>query len=106
MSSQCARLLTYLQMNPNGITSLEAALLPKPIMRLSERIRELEALGFKFDHVIEKTEDARYTRYKLINGAKPRTELLAVAQQGQEWIPERSSPSQCSAAEYLKATQG
>ena len=62
--TQKSRLLAYLQTH-DGITSLEASRLPRPIMRLSQRIIELEAIGYRFDRIDEKTDTAKFTRYKL-----------------------------------------
>jgi predicted transcriptional regulator len=67
-NTQNARLIRILLASKNhSITSLEAAQLDKPIMRLSERIRELEAEGVYFVRTQEKTVDGngQYTRYKL-----------------------------------------
>jgi hypothetical protein len=52
-----------------SLTSLEAAQMSPPIMRLSERIRELESRGAKFLRVTEKTAagTGQYTRYVLIS---------------------------------------
>lgn len=62
-------LLTYLKENKSrGITSLEATNIFK-IMRLSERIRELESAGVKIERIIEtrqgRRRKVRYTRYRL-----------------------------------------
>lgn len=67
MTSQNARLLAYLQSHPNGITQLEAfnAL---GICRLSERCREISALGWVLEHRPEKTQGgARVIRYLLVS---------------------------------------
>lgn len=67
MSTQNAKLLSYLERHPEGITTLEAVnnLL---ILRLSERCRELESLGYVLSHTPEKTAGgARVIRYKLIS---------------------------------------
>jgi len=63
--SQCGKLLNYLEQNSNGLTQLESfnAL---GICRLSERVRELEALGFEIEHKPERTNTgARVVRYQL-----------------------------------------
>ena len=69
---QLARLLTYLQSRQShgeefdGITTLDAMRMTRPICRLSERIRELERLGYRFEKVREKTAGgARVIRYRL-----------------------------------------
>ncbi len=64
MASQNAKLLRYLEANPNGLSQLEA-FNTLGICRLSERIRELERLGFTIDHIPEHTEKARFIRYRL-----------------------------------------
>jgi stalled ribosome alternative rescue factor ArfA len=66
--TQNSRILNKLLAHPEvGITSLEAAQMSPPIMRLSERIRELEADGALFSRSVEKTADGKgsYTRYFL-----------------------------------------
>ena len=64
MSSQNARLLVYLEQN-DGISTLEAMERLR-ILRLSERCRELEQLGFVISHNPEKTiGGARVIRYRL-----------------------------------------
>ena len=55
--SQKAKLLRYLETHPNGITTLEAMTHLK-CCRLSERIRELESLGYSISHTPEHTENA------------------------------------------------
>lgn len=65
MSTQNAKLLCYLEANPNGITQLEA-FTALSCCRLSERVRELEALGFQIEHKAERTNTgARVVRYRL-----------------------------------------
>jgi DNA-binding Lrp family transcriptional regulator len=71
MSAQLGRLLNHLERN-GGITQLEAfnAL---GITRLSERVREMEKLGYVIEHEPVKvpTRDnklVRVTRYKLVQG--------------------------------------
>ena len=62
--TQKSKLLTYLEQN-DGITTLEA-MEKLRILRLSERCRELEALGYLIDHQPEKTAGgARVIRYSL-----------------------------------------
>lgn len=66
MTSQNARLLSYLQTH-QGVTQLEAfnAL---GICRLSERVREIESLGWTLEHRAEKTQGgARVIRYLLVS---------------------------------------
>ena len=70
MSGQNARLLTYLQSHPEGITTLEA-FSALSCCRLSERIRECERLGYVFDHVpvvvpTREGKTARVVRYVLL----------------------------------------
>lgn len=66
-SSQNARLLNYLETHPQGITQLEA-FNTLACCRLSERVRELESLGYVLSHTPEKTSSgARVVRYKLIS---------------------------------------
>ena len=61
---QLARLVTYLQEH-DGITQLEA-FYALGTCRLSERIRELERLGYCFDRAREKTAGgATVIRYRL-----------------------------------------
>lgn len=65
--TQNAKLLAYLESHPNGVTQLESfnAL---GICRLSERVRELESLGYVLAHDAEKTQGgARIIRYRLIS---------------------------------------
>ncbi len=64
--TQNARLLNWLETHPNGLTQLEAfnAL---GCCRLSERVRELERLGYLIEHSPEKTPSgARVVRYRLV----------------------------------------
>ena len=72
--TQNAKLLSYLERHSEGITQLEAfnAL---GCCRLSERIRELERLGYLIEHAPEKTAGgARVMRYRLI-GERRQTPL-------------------------------
>jgi len=65
--TQNGRLLAYLEAHPRGITQLEAfnAL---GCCRLSERVREIERLGYVLAHDAEKTPSgARVIRYRLIS---------------------------------------
>lgn len=65
--TQNAKLLSYLERNPNGITQLES-FNTLGICRLSERVRELERLGYLIAHTREKTSGGAYvTRYKLLH---------------------------------------
>jgi hypothetical protein len=68
-ASQPARLLAYLEQHPEGITTLEAAYMKPPICRLSERVRELERKSIPIDREKERTENAIFTRYRLIKVA-------------------------------------
>lgn len=66
-TGQLGRLLNWLETHPEGISQLEAfnAL---GICRLSERCRELAALGYVLSHMPEKAPNgARIIRYKLIS---------------------------------------
>ena len=66
--SQNSRLLNYLKIH-DGITQLES-FNGLGICRLSERIRELERLGFLIDHQPERTlSGARVVRYSLLRVA-------------------------------------
>jgi hypothetical protein len=49
-----------------SITTLEATRLDPPVCRLSERIRELEAKGWAFDHTVP-DKAKHYTRYVLLD---------------------------------------
>lgn len=63
--SQNGRLLNYLEQHPEGITQLEA-FNTLGMCRLSERCRELEALGIQIEHIPERTKGRpRIMRYKL-----------------------------------------
>jgi len=96
--TQKSRLLAYLQTH-DGITSLEASRLPRPIMRLSQRIIELEAIGYRFDRIDERTDTAHFVRYKLkVGGASvSRTRTLAIA------VGEIPAPAtQCTREQYLR----
>lgn len=66
--SQKAKLLRYLETH-DGVTQLES-FNTLGICRLSERVRELERLGYFIGHTPEHTENgARVIRYKLLNAA-------------------------------------
>jgi len=66
--TQNARLLNYLESN-GGITQLES-FSTLGICRLSERVRELERLGFVIEHTPEMTPGgARVMRYSLLRVA-------------------------------------
>ena len=65
--TQKSKLLTYLQTH-DGITTLEA-MQSLRICRLSERVRELEALGYHMSHTPEHTDNARVIRYRLLKVA-------------------------------------
>ena len=63
--TQNARLLNYLERN-DGITTAEASDKLR-VFRLSQRIIELEALGYRISHTPETTSaGARVIRYRLI----------------------------------------
>ena len=66
--TQNARLLNYLETHPDGITQLEAVHAIGSL-RLSERIRELEKLGYIIDHdwitVPTRDKPAHVVRYTL-----------------------------------------
>lgn len=66
MATQNGKLLAYLERHPEGVTQLEA-FTALGICRLSERVREIEALGYLISHEPEKTAGgARVVRYKLL----------------------------------------
>lgn len=90
MKSQNQRIIDWMLANPvRGITSLEAAYMRPPIMRLSERIRELEVAGAVFLRIDEENEDkGHHTRYNLLSlghyhprGEAPEARLAAVQEQ-------------------------
>ena len=62
--SQCAKLLAYLEAH-DGISTLEA-MEQLRICRLSERIRELERHGIVIEHEPDRSNNARFIRYKLL----------------------------------------
>ena len=65
--TQNAKLLRYLESHGEGITTLEA-MEKLRILRLSQRIIELERLGYLIAHTREKTSGGAYvTRYKLLH---------------------------------------
>ena len=65
--SQNARLLNFLETHSSGITTLEA-MEQLRILRLSQRVIELERLGYHIEHRPEKTASgARVIRYRLIS---------------------------------------
>ena len=67
LRTQNQRILDYLLETGSGITSGEASEMRPKIMRLSERIRELETDGVIFLRTTEKTKSChgKYTRYWL-----------------------------------------
>ena len=69
MSTQNARLLVWLESH-DGVTTAEATAGMK-CYRLSERIRELEALGYRISHTPEVTSTgARVIRYRLLKAGE------------------------------------
>jgi hypothetical protein len=61
--------LQYLKENrAEGLTQLEASRWARPILRLSERVRELESFGHHIEHVPERHEGGNHTRYFLGKG--------------------------------------
>jgi len=69
MTTQNAKLLNWLERH-DGATTAEVTANLK-IYRLSERIRELEALGYRISHTPETTSTgARVIRYRLIGAPK------------------------------------
>ena len=65
MSRQNAKLLAYLESHDQGISTLEA-MEQLRICRLSERVRELEKLGFLIEHERDSSLNAHFVRYKLV----------------------------------------
>lgn len=66
--TQNAKLLNWLESNDNGISTLEA-MEQLRICRLSERVRELEKLGFLIEHERDTSLNAHFVRYKLLKVA-------------------------------------
>ena len=66
--TQNAKLLNYLETHDEGITQLEA-MEQLRICRLSERIRELEKHGILIEHEPDRSNNARFIRYKLLRVA-------------------------------------
>ena len=65
--TQNAKLLNYLERHATGITQLEA-FNTLGCCRLSERVREIESLGYVIEHKAERTPSgARVIRYRLIS---------------------------------------
>ena len=63
-ATQNAKLLNHLERNPRGISTLEA-MEQLRILRLSQRIIELERLGYLIEHRAGKTVGgARVVRYR------------------------------------------
>lgn len=70
MAKQLGKLLAFLEAHPNGLTQLES-FNTLGICRLSERVRELERLGYLIEHTREKTSGgAHVMRYRLIGTAR------------------------------------
>ena len=72
MSTQNEVLVSYLQKNKRGITTLEA-MFDFAICRLSERIREIERCGVRIKRISESgingnRNKVRYTRYFYAGG--------------------------------------
>ena len=67
MGRQNRNLLAYLETH-DGISTLEA-MENLRICRLSERVRELEALGFLIEHERDVSLNAHFVRYKLLRVA-------------------------------------
>jgi hypothetical protein len=68
MSKQNGMILNWLESH-DGITTFEATL-NLGVCRISERIREIERLGFLIEHEPERTANgARVVRYKLVRVA-------------------------------------
>ena len=90
--TQNARLLNYLETHPNGITTLEAMQHLK-ILRLSQRVIELERLGYSISHTPEHTENgARVIRYKLITGESRELPAVSSARRAMK-AEERDEPT-------------
>ena len=67
--SQNAQILNWLETHDSGLSTLEAFQLFQ-CCRVSERIRELERLGYLIEHEPEKTpRGKRIMRYKLLRVA-------------------------------------
>jgi hypothetical protein len=62
--TQNAKLLAYLESH-DGITTFEATL-NLGICRLSERVREIERLGFNISHDPETVNGHHFIRYRLV----------------------------------------
>ena len=90
--TQKSRLLDYLQSH-DGITSLEASRMNRPILRLSERVRELEAIGYQFERIDEKTDTAHFVRYKLLNSSNTSNSLVVDKQKAAPRPPVAPYPS-------------
>lgn len=65
LSPQQRQVVEYLRLR-GSITTLEATRMSNPICRLSERIRELEGIGWKFEHAVP-DKRKHYTRYILLD---------------------------------------
>lgn len=96
--TQNAKLLRYLEQH-GSITTAEATDNLR-IFRVSERIRELEALGWRFDHLPHTTEGgARVIRYKLVSAPQPSTASWPRAALSKESVGQRevavAEPAPC-----------
>ena len=65
MGRQNRNLLNWLESHDEGISTLEA-MEKLRICRLSERIREIERLGFLIDHERDSSLNAHFVRYRLV----------------------------------------
>jgi len=66
LSPQDKVVLQYLRENrANGLTQLEATRWNRPILRLSERIRELKEVGHHIESVPERHSNGNHVRYFL-----------------------------------------
>ena len=65
MGRQNRNLLNWLESHDEGISTLEA-MEKLRICRLSERIREIERLGYLIDHERDSSVNARFVRYRLL----------------------------------------
>lgn len=65
-SSQCKKILAYMERHPEGITAYDAVQ-HLGVMRLAARISNLKDQGVEIETSMEKGEDGvRYARYRLM----------------------------------------